>query len=242
MNMLAFNAMREENASSFMLFACFGIASADDRREVIASAIDRAYRDAAAHVLSFEAEDKKKTTNAVRRKAAERIQKAIEELTSCQRVYDDWHKELIKDLKGIYDGHDLKKGYEFTYGVAQKWVNMTMKYLYIIDYFCHSLGYENTDFQLAYDAMIRKYCEDFHVPIDGYIMKAAKKEFGVKSSFSAWSKIESYEAYFSFQEAIRTHPKFRKDPNCALNYSPIDWEGPAWIEYALEDRAKQKRR
>lgn len=44
-----------------------------------------------------------------------------------QAGYDTWHHALCDELIGYYGS----TGFEFNLGHAQKWVNMTMKYIYI---------------------------------------------------------------------------------------------------------------
>lgn len=224
---------REGNATSFLMYAYFGIISSDNGKDIVTAAIDRAYRDAASHVLSFAGDDKKGTAKAnARKRATAEIQKAIDKLKDGQKIYDTWHRKLLDSLIAVYKNESLKEGYKFTYGIAQKWVNMTMKYLYVIYYFCLMCGDEDADFPSNYSDMIHKYTGDFHVPIDGYILTAAEKELGVKCISTTWSRIETYDDYFAFQKAVREHQDFCQDPLLAGQYSPIDWEGPAWMEYA----------
>lgn len=225
------NQLREKNALSFMMYAYFGIANADNRFDVINASINRAYRDAASHVLSFKNEEDKKSA---KKQAKEKIDTAINQLKNCQDNYDKWHECLCDDLIGIYKKYNFNDGYEFTYGIAQKWVNMTMKYLYVIYYFYSACGYYDSDFQLEFGQMIRRYAFDFHVPIDRVITEAAKNDFGISGNFKNWSKINTYDDYYSFEKAIKNHSSFDHDACSAIRYSPIDWEGHAWIDTIMK--------
>ena len=62
--------LRVENALSFMLFSYFGTANMNDHAGVVNAAIDRAYRDAASHVLSFENEEDKLNAKKAAKNAA----------------------------------------------------------------------------------------------------------------------------------------------------------------------------
>ena len=223
----AVNPMREDNAISFMMFAYFGIANADNSLDVIKASINRAYRDAANHVLRFINEDDKKSG---KEKAEKKINAAINQLQKCQVNYDEWHKKLCEGLIAIFKGYEYKPGYDFTYGIAQKWVNMTIKYLYIIYFLYQACGYEDKVFQLEYGQMMFKYVPDFHVPIDRAIIKAAKTDFNISPNFTSWCKIDNYEDYYNFEKAIKEHNSFDHDTWSAIRYSPIDWECPAWID------------
>jgi hypothetical protein len=44
-----------------------------------------------------------------------------------QETFDNIHKGICDELKRIYGA------FGFTYGQAQKWINMTLKYYYLLD-------------------------------------------------------------------------------------------------------------
>ena len=74
-----------------------------------------------------------------------------------------------------------KKGNEekaFSYGNAQKWVNMTMKYIYIL----HAVYKEKAakcDFCNTYGDQIDILMCDLDVPVDSYILKSASKNIKI---------------------------------------------------------------
>lgn len=47
---------------------------------------------------------------------------------SSQAECDNWHFEVCTELRNLY----IKTGVAFTYGQSQKWLNMMMKYLYVL--------------------------------------------------------------------------------------------------------------
>lgn len=147
--------------------------------------------------------------------------------------FDDWHKAKCEEIKEKINGNyetvnnsDEKILEEsFTIGQAQKWVNMTLKYLWLLD------------------ALPKNICEkDLHIPIDSYIIEIAydnKNKFenalGLEEKpEESWSKLSKYEDYFKIQKAIRKAIK----TNATNKTIPIKWESLAWIEVAKKQANK----
>lgn len=117
-----------------------------------------------------------------------------------QSLFDVWHIELCRAIVKIYTDSNVP----FHYGQAQKWVNMTMKYLSAID----STQTEG-DF------------EYLHVPIDSIVFDLASEEFGLERPANRWSRM-TQEEYISYQEALCSQIK----ENTGL--SPLLWEFRSW--------------
>lgn len=158
----------------------------------------------------------------------------------CYPDFDLWHRNTCDDIINCAD-----EVYPIKYGIAQKWVNMTLKYLLIC-------GYEFKE---------KERC--LHVPIDSYIYKAFAckqsenkyalfcqkvpvfhegegpgnldyyKEDG-NNRTQPWSKLNRSD-YISLQIAIR-------EAVASLYASPIEWEGPAWIAQAKIEKAKRNKK
>lgn len=144
--------------------------------------------------------------------------------------FDDWHKakceEIINFMNNSIDKSNtniLKE--DFTIGQAQKWVNMTLKYLWLLN---------------ALPTGVKP--EYLHVPIDSYIIKIAyskkvtfKYALGLEDKpKKSWSKLPKYEKYFEIQKAIREAIK----TNTTNETIPIKWESLAWIEVAEKQANK----
>lgn len=147
--------------------------------------------------------------------------------------FDDWHKAKCEEIKEKMNGNYetvnnsdekvLKKS--FTIGQAQKWVNMTLKYLWLLD---------------ALPDNIDK--NDLHIPIDSYIIEIAydnKNKFdnalGLEEKpKESWSKLSEYKNYFGIQKEIREAIK----TNTTNETIPIKWESLAWIEVAEKQANK----
>jgi len=93
-----------------------------------------------------------------------------------QDVFDIWHKRCCDNVIKAFESQ------EFYYGQAQKWINMCLKYLSMLE---HSL--------------VEKQYEYFHIPIDNYIVDIT----GIKLSV-AWSRLDDYNEYLNFQKKFRT--------------------------------------
>lgn len=129
--------------------------------------------------------------------------------------FDSWHKNECRKIQDtmnkVVKGEKLLKE-DFTFGQAQKWVNMTLKYLWLLDMLPE--GISETD---------------LHVPIDSFILKALEKNISdishkdgtYKYKKEAWSRMEEYENYKCLQDKIKEVAK-----------NPIDWESKAWIKVA----------
>lgn len=146
--------------------------------------------------------------------------------------FDDWHKakceEIINFMNNSIDKSNtkiLKKEEKFTIGQAQKWVNMTLKYLWLLDALPDNID-EN----------------DLHIPIDSYIIEIAydnKNKFdnalGLEEKpKESWSKLSEYKNYFGIQKEIREAIK----TNATKETIPIKWESLAWIEVAEKQANK----
>jgi hypothetical protein len=92
-----------------------------------------------------------------------------------QAEFDEVHETACYDLISSFGGQT------FTIGQAQKWVNMTFKYLHLLDY---------PEVQKVYE-----YC---HVPIDSYILNITNYTMS-----NVWSKLNNYCEYLEYQNWFR---------------------------------------
>ena len=145
-------------------------------------------------------------------------------------TFDLWHKAKCKEIKDTMNGRKwkdsrsiLKESDSFTYGLAQKWVNMTLKYLGLLGMLPEGLTPKS-----------------LHVPIDSFILEELKEESKIdgiekdgdtyKYKTKPWSQLKKYDDYMEIQNAIR---------QIAGNTEPIEWESSAWIEIAKTRRDKK---
>ena len=239
---------RQNNALDFLLYSYCSVSFSDLGEEVtdivLGLLVDRAYKDASSHVLSATPLLAKNP----KEKAKDNIANKIKELKNNKGDYDKWHDQLCKDIIDTYT-NDCSES-TMSYGIAQKWVNMTMKNLMVVCDVAYLTDAVNSKFVKEYGPLIEKHRKQFHVPVDSYIIDKSwllkqengvfvnlplkddnlnrNKEYKTPSSYvKPWSKWE-YDEYKNFQKSLRE----------ALKEVPIDWEGPAWIEQAKKRKRK----
>ena len=100
-----------------------------------------------------------------------------------EKQFDEWHKENTEKLK------KYSLDYTLTIGQAQKWINMTLKY-------CFLLGEEKIP-------GITKNVDYFHIPIDNIIQDRIFEEFKINRIDESWSRIDCYSKYMEYQEKFR---------------------------------------
>ena len=229
--------MEKKNALNFLLYSYFGVTSDSDENELLRAAANRAYQDAASHVLGLSGSDAKEKDR-LRNKGCDALETFLRKLPV--EDYDKAHKALCDNLREIYSGSTTAdRG--FTYGIAQKWVNMTMKYIFVL-----STLIENEEFSMKYADQLPE--KEMHIPLDSYMLEyiaqkdnkkfaaspcikiPAKGMKTVETFYSsdkalAWSKYPDWDTYMKVQNGVRG--KLR-----SCWESPLDWEGPAWIEVA----------
>lgn len=163
----------------------------------------------------------------------------LDDLLKYHDDFDVWHKKTCGDMtlkntdderisklldnnEQIIDAFNRyklfnKKNSEFTYGMAQKWLNMTIKNLLLAeDMFNGCTGYES---------LCHKR-ELFHVPVDKNILKAAKSDFNITGYSESWSSWGD-TTYAEFIKPLGTQLT-ELNPKKSM----LDWEHYAWMKYA----------
>lgn len=176
-----------------------------DINDPIEAASNRAYRDLN-RTIRYNAtptDERNRLRDSVTRSFREEIPALIRRVILDQCGYDTWHRHVCSQIRTYY----RDTGIEFYYGQAQKWLNMTMKYLYV----CGEYTFEG----------IFPY---LHVPIDNYILSIAKKELGIPSPKVRWSRWDDYdEQYMRYQLELRSKID---------SISPLRWEFRFWMQEA----------
>lgn len=121
--------------------------------------------------------------------------------------YDAWHKDICLSIVKEY----TDAGVEFSIGQAQKWVNMTAKYLNIFGNF-------NLD----------GVFEFLHVPLDRYVFELAKDEFKLDPPNWYWSRMTDYDVYIDYQNKLRS----------LIDGAPLHWEFESWLTKAKSNRGE----
>ncbi len=166
---------------------------------------NRAYRDMN-RTLRFNGLQQEERDN-LRKQALDVIQLQVNDLWSKestdQRSYDLWHKKLSERIVDLYRDH----GVIFTFGQAQKWINMTMKYLYVFG-----------------KPEMKKLSSVCHVPIDNYIFEIAESSLHIGKPKIPWSRWDDYSnQYMQYQNLLREK---------LVDEVPFKWELRAWLNSA----------
>ena len=111
------------------------------------------------------------------------------------KSFDEWHNNTAD---GLWK-------YKMNIGLAQKLINMTLKYFYFIEvkYECKPIGIS-----------LEGIADKLHIPLDSYIINwllycSASDPDKIKDicnsiSVAKWTKISDYSEYMFFQERART--------------------------------------
>lgn len=171
-----------------------------DLRNPIEAASSRAYRDMARTIRfdNLPDLDRKKLRKDANDYFKAELQKLKSNSITSQDDFNTWHFKVSKTIKAKYN----KKGITLTYGQTQKWINMTIKYLYVLG--------ENT-----FDDVF----EFLHIPLDNYIFDIARDSFNIKRPTDAWSRWDNYDKYLEYQKSLREK---------MVNDMPLSWEFKNW--------------
>ena len=144
--------------------------------DIISLAMNKAYRDLMRTIRGF---SNNPAHDAIIRNARKTLHTSISTILSAeinsQEEFDKLHKTACYELISSFNGQT------FTVGQAQKWINMTFKYLHLLDYPAVQKVYE--------------YC---HIPIDSYMLNITEY-----SMSKVWSKLDDYCEYLEYQNWFR---------------------------------------
>ena len=182
------------------------VATADDTSEqAILGASGKAYADLQRTLQGMGTHPDR---DILKQKTHESITAFVDDLATInsQEEFDQAHKRWCEKTVAEFEqyAHPTRTGFKFHYGQAQKWLNMTLKYLAVLDH---------PDVQRVYPYL--------HVPLDQYVYNEASRE-GIKR-LTAWSRLGP-EKYITYQESPREMVKAKGKYSC-----PLDWEADVWV-------------
>lgn len=146
---------------------------------------DRAYRDMNRTMHGFAAHP---SATVIRHEADICIHGALRELSGLPpgtSRFDQWHRDTAESLRRVYRRGKFNS---FTFGQAQKWLNMAIKYLYAFGQ-ASAPGFE-PHYPFA------------HVPIDNFLIDATAR-FVSSRLPCAWSRLDDYDLYLEWQAGFR---------------------------------------
>lgn len=223
------NKIDEKDILEFFKYSYFG-----NLQDPIEASVNRAYRDMC-RTLDFKniTENDKKNFKEEVKSIFKDIIKNKDKNQNLNNIknqdeFDIWHRRLcnniIKKSKKIEKIKETDEGKEekiqFTYGQAQKWLNMTIKYLYMLE--VKEYSFDNVIMWL-------------HIPVDNFIFKAVKEELNIKRPTKvSWSRWNNYDEYLEYQNDIRK--KLKEE-----DISPLRWEFENWLNEAEKEAQKVKK-
>ena len=198
---------------------------ADDREYALKICAQRAYLDMN-RTLKLKNVGNKKREN-FQDEICAIIITGIEKLLKCfdKSEFDCKHSEICTEIIAAAKSAnilDLRTNYKtvFSYGQAQKWLNMTMKYMRIMSFWADEL---------------KPLGSYLHVPVDNIIMQKAS-DIGIKlprtdgssgeytDNTLPWSKWEQ-KNYTTFQNELQGRLK-----EVSPQELPMEWENRVWLE------------
>lgn len=204
----------EKDVFDFLVRCCYTSSQAFLRADVdhrfstaIDTAITTAYGDLCRTLWSVDktkdAQHLLKLAKNARLFLAEEVRKFVNKGIGSQDEFDKWHEATCEILRSIYRNKDAKRlfkpDHRFTYGHAQKWLNMTLKRLYVLE-----------------PEKIRPIAEFLHPPVDKVVIAEAKrsgvnpKDLGLDRTWSKWDGYNNYKKYQAkLRECIKERPLFR---------------------------------
>lgn len=228
--------MSSKAAEDFLWFSFFGItksAAEENASDAMSFCIQRAYLDVCRTIrFRYNTQDIEKGVrsnndcmiNYYNKKRAliasisRIIQIAINDYLLCEKTlnkeeFDNWHCGLCNLITNIdLQNGVLKENEVFHYGQAQKWINMSIKYMLVMG---------------LWDDQLNANLSHYHIPLDSYILNAAEDKLGLAKPKKVWSRLDE-ETYKDYQQRIRG----------LLICPPIEWEWGTWIEQAKLEKTK----
>ena len=153
------------------------------------AAAKRAYRDFSRTLrdLSKIPNEKQQIKDEVEGILLEQIKIVLTSDFKNQVEFDLWHQKTCEKIKS----HSSKL--KLTIGQSQKWVNMTLKYMFIL--------------KEKRISGINRNVQFFHVPIDNIIQGKFTTEKKMLGLSERWSRVDSYSTYLEYQNQVRDNYK-----------------------------------
>ena len=247
----------KQQITDFLWFSYFGITPNCNDDIKIQKCIERAYRDLNRTIdftYSQSVLDKKsdqtisqgardyfiKAKQDFKSELIQYIKQKVKELPEelKKRSFREWHNEICNeiikcnpDVEGLPNVKVLKEN--LSYGQAQKWVNMTLKYMWLMG--------------LIEEPVIQK---QLCVPVDNYILKALYDE---QYNVDPFVIVKDGDTYKVKQKNGNTAYSWSQFPDACFYYGlddkikaiigekmPLDWENEVWCGLMRPNQTDRK--
>lgn len=173
-------------------------------------AAHKAYADMARRTLRIKENSKERI--ALKKSATEILRQAVEKLKNDPSDFPKWHEKSCNALIACYGG-------QLSYGQAQKWLNMLLKYLYVYDVNGYETLFSSREGIAALD-----------MPVDSKVIEALHRKYNVKRPTAGWS-VWDRNTYRAYQAAARSAlQKNASDIENSDEWIPFYWELIHWSD------------
>ncbi len=197
--------LKRSDYEDYLVYLCFGAGPYD-----LLKCINGAYSDFSRtlHGLGKLAPEDKES---LRKQAGSELMQRFSNLkgdlasTTNEAAFDEWHEATYQQLSTIYSKH----GHHLYVGQAQKWINMTFKYLFTLSKLgkCRHSGF----------GKVYPFC---HAPLDRSLIDRLNKEYNIPwPNQCTWSRLDNYNHYLCYQQQIRRR----------FTLVPLDMEFKLWL-------------
>ena len=170
-------------------------------------AANKAYADMARRTLRIKEGPKGRIK--LKKNATKVLRQAVESLKIDSSDFRKWHEKSCDALIACYGG-------QLSYGQAQKWLNMLLKYLYVYDV----KGYESL--------FAEERPRTMDLPVDTTVIKKLRK-YGVNPPAIGWSKWDK-GTYCAYQASARDALRSAADIENPDEQIPFYWELIHWSD------------
>lgn len=209
--------------NKYLLYSHYGIKENDTSPKIILRAAKKSYLDFCRRV-SFQnrvpLENRDTFQRNVENLLSDMIPSLLDDVRSengSQKLFDIKHNEICEAILHVYDCVGGQ-----SYGIAQRWLNLTLMNLVVID------SNLKNGFLPIMDT--RKF---FHVPVDQYLLEAATSRYK-----------DRFQHGLNLKYAPLKHNRpdnYQMDWYCPGKTQPFEyWEYPEYIEFQTAVRSKLK--
>ena len=172
-------------------------------------AAHKAYADMARRTLRIKENSKERI--ALKKIATKILRQAVEDLKNDSSDFPKWHEKSCNALIACYGG-------QISYGQAQKWLNMLLKYLYVYDVNGYETLFSSREGIAALD-----------MPVDSKVIEALHRKYTVKPPTAGWS-VWDRNTYRAYQAAARSALHNAPDIENPDERLPFYWELIHWSD------------
>ena len=227
-----------------LIYFCFGFTLNEEADKIVEIIIKKAYNDATnqgAFNTKIPKEDisRKKLVEEIKEKVVEELKEKLLHYQhhTHKMDFDNWHKNICNGILNHYEKINEDKSL-FTYGNAQKIINMSLKYLYMLSK-VDNFSEIKSGLRSILEA-IRKDEYYLNIPIDSYIIDSLWEKTDIYLPILSGDRNKQYSHNYEHVEGWSnwTEEMYMRliGSICKSDIfdgkTPLDWESEQWIAQA----------